>query len=290
MNKIESDILGSLVLALPSLREHHYSKSKVYRMMKQVAHREIEARFHKTDLRVEQFKPFGDLIFQYHKMGAIDSLDLFNLDELIIFSFYWTNRKRYRRVLDMGANIGLHSIILNRCGFDVFAFEPDPQHLKILRRNLILNECRNIRVCDAAVSDKNGVQEFVRVLGNTTSNHLAGSKLKPYGDLERFSVKTQAIKPLMHGADLMKIDVEGHERQILLATNADDWVDTDALVEVESKINAIRIYEHFINLKGVRLFSQKIGWQRIRMVYDMPMSYHEGTMFITCKTSMPWQE
>ena len=101
-------ILEDLILALPSLHSYHTPESRAYRMMKQVARREIETRFHEVDLRVEQFEPFGELIFQYHKMGAIDSLDLLNLDELIIFSFYWANRKRYWHVVDIGAYIWLH--------------------------------------------------------------------------------------------------------------------------------------------------------------------------------------
>jgi hypothetical protein len=40
------------------------------------------------------FGPFGEISVPYHTMGAVDTLDLFGLDELIIFSFYWANRAR----------------------------------------------------------------------------------------------------------------------------------------------------------------------------------------------------
>ena len=36
----------------------------------------------------ENFGPFGSLNFQYREMGAINSLDLFGLDELLLFAFY----------------------------------------------------------------------------------------------------------------------------------------------------------------------------------------------------------
>ncbi|MCW4051202.1 MAG: FkbM family methyltransferase, partial [Candidatus Bathyarchaeota archaeon] len=283
MNKAASDILEDLILALPSLHNYHAPKSRAYRMMEQVARREIGARFYEADLRVEQFEPFGEVIFQYHKMGNIDSVDLLNLDELIIFSFYWTNRKRYRHVLDIGANIGLHSVVLSRCGFDVRAFEPDPQHLEILRQYLLLNGCCDVRVSDTAVSSKNGTREFVRVLGNTTANHLAGSKSNSYGDLERFPVKTEAIAPLMAWADLIKLDVEGHEREILLTTSHEHWLGTDALVEIENKENALVIYEYF-EAMGIHLFSQKTGWNSVSGLEDMPESYRDGTLFISYKS------
>ncbi len=282
-----NSILESLFLALPSLSNQHAPGSKVYALLKQVARREIESLFYEHDPKVKEFKPFGELVFPYHKMGDVDSLNLFDLDELIIFSFYWINRRRYRRVLDVGANIGLHSIILNKCGFEVRAYEPDPQHFEILQRNLALNDCSNVRAFNAAVSSKAGEMEFVRVLGNTTASHLAGSKANPYGDLERFAVKVEGIEPLVTWADLIKIDVEGHEKEIFLATNRDHWLSTDALVEIENESNAGSIYEHFTALE-VRLFSQKTNWQIVCGVDDMPTSYREGTLFVTCKSEMPW--
>jgi len=282
-----SSILESLLLALPSLSNQHTPGSKVYALLKQVARREVENLFYEPDPKVKELKPFGELVFPYHKMGAVDSLNLFDLDELIIFSFYWVNRKRYRRVLDIGANIGLHSIILSRCGFEVRTYEPDPQHFEILQKNLALNDCSNVQTFNAAVSNRVGAMEFIRVLGNTTGSHLAGSKANPYGDLERFPVKVEAIESLITWADLIKLDVEGHEKEIFLATNRDHWLSTDALVEVENESNAASIYEHFTIL-GVQLFSQKTNWQLVRGVDDMPTSYREGTLFVTCRSKMPW--
>ena len=282
-----ASILENLFSVLPSLSYQHAPGSKVYALLKQVARREVEDLFYEHEPRAREFSPFGNLVLPHYKMGAVDSLNLLDFDELIIFSFYWINRKRYRRVLDVGANIGLHSIILSKCGYEVRAYEPDSQHFEILERNLVLNNCSNVQAFNAAVSSKAGEMEFVRVLGNTTASHLAGSKANPYGDLERFPVKVEAFEPLITWADLIKLDVEGHEKEILLATNGDHWLNTDALVEVENESNAASIYEHFTAL-GVHLFSQKTNWQLVHDVDDMPTSYREGTLFVTCKSEMPW--
>jgi hypothetical protein len=125
------------------------------------------------------------------------------------------------------------------------------------------------------------------VLGNTTGSHLAGSKPHPYGDLERFPVKVERAEPLLAWADLLKLDVEGHEKEILLTTKRKDWENTDALVEIQSPENATAVYEHFADL-GVALFAQKINWRRVHHVLDMPKNYHEGTLFVTCRAEMPW--
>ncbi|MBI4283922.1 MAG: FkbM family methyltransferase [Chloroflexi bacterium] len=282
-------ILESLFLALPLLSQHHAHGSAIYDLLKQVARQAVESLFYEVEPKTREFPPFGELILPYHKMGAIDSLNLFDLDELIIFSFYWANRQRYRHVLDIGANIGLHSIILSKCGYEVRAYEPDPNHFEIMQRNLVLNDCAAVQAFNAAVSSQAGKMEFVRVLGNTTASHLAGAKPNPYGDLERFPVKVEAIKPLIAWADLIKLDAEGHEKEIILATKGEQWQNTDALVEIENANNAAAVHQHLTSL-GVNLFAQKTNWQLVRDVNGMPTSYHEGTLFVTCKGETPWYE
>lgn len=283
----ESYILENLFLSLPLLKGYHIPGSVVHTFLRQIARKEIEELFSNAKTQPNKFGPFGKLAFPYYKMGAIDSLNLFDIDELIIFSFYWSNRKRYRRVLDIGSNIGLHSIILNKCGYEVKAYEPDPKHFEVIQRNLRLNKCSNVRPFNSAVSNKSGKAEFIRVLGNTTGSHLAGSKVNPYGKLDKFLVSIVDIASLMGWADLIKLDAEGHEKEILLATNRNDWLNTDALVEIENKSNASLIYKHF-KKQGIKLFSQKNSWQRVISADDMPNGYKEGALFITSKEEMPW--
>lgn len=107
-------MLKSLNRALPSLKDQHSPTTEVYALLKRVARKEIEAKFAGDDEITRDLGSIGKLVFPYHEMGAVDSLDLFGLVELVIFGFYWANRNRYRPVLDAGANIGLHSITLSR--------------------------------------------------------------------------------------------------------------------------------------------------------------------------------
>jgi len=284
---MKSELLEKLLFALPDIRKNHALGTEFYSFLKMTARKEVEDLFSGTDENPRELKPFGELIFPYHEMGAIDSLNLFDIDELIIFSFYWINRNRYRRVADIGANIGLHSIILSKCGYEVCSYEPDPKHFEVLERNLKMNKCFNVQPFCAAVSSKAGEMKFVRVLGNLTASHLVGSKANPYGELEKFPVKVEAIGPIMEWADLIKLDAEGHEKEILLATNEKHWLNTDALIEVENENNASLIYEHLKTI-GVKLFSQKTNWQPVKDISGMPTSYREGTLFATSRSETPW--
>ena len=233
------------------------------------------------------FGPVGELVLPYHSMGAKDTIDLFGLDELIIFAFYWANRGRYRRTLDIGANVGLHSMIMARCGFAVTSFEPDPKHFAWLSENLRLNHCTTVQPLQAAVSDHEGQMEFVRVLGNTTGSHLAGAK-DPYGELERFPVQVENIAKHLVGVDLVKIDAEGHEPEILFAAPMEALQHCDVMLEVGSVKNAERIFQHF-QKTSVNLFAQKIGWNRVHQPDQIPTSHREGSLFITTKSEMPWK-
>jgi FkbM family methyltransferase len=223
-------------------------------------------------------------------MGAINSTHLCGLDELIIFSFYAANTTRYRRTADIGANIGLHSILMSKLGCEVQCYEPDPVTFERLTSNLILNTVQDsIKSNQKAVSTKSGALEFTRVLGNTTGSHLSGAKTNPYGELERFSVEVVDFIDIMRTVDLMKIDVEGHEADILCKTQLDDWLGVDAIVEIGTVSNAQRVFDHLTDL-NVNMFSQKTGWKHVESFEAVPKNYKEGSLFISVKDKMPWGE
>ena len=233
------------------------------------------------------FWNFGSLVIPHRRMGAITSLELFGLDELIIFLFYKINQSRYKSVSDIGANIGLHSVILSKCGYDVQSYEPDANHIEVINQHAKLNNISNIHINQAAVSDHNGTVEFTRVLGNTTGSHISGSKENPYGELEKFTVDTIALPDIMKNSDLIKMDIEGHEAQAILATAPEDWDNVDMMLAVGTVENASLIFNHITKL-GLTMFSQKNGWSQGSALEDLPTSYKEGSLFLTKKVSMQW--
>ena len=280
--------LGDIIEKLPGLSAEHSRTSVMYRNLERAAKAAlVDSSFDDTEGRPSSLGSFKDLAFPYTKMGAIDSLDLFGLDELIIFSFYWINRARYHHAADIGANLGLHSVLMDKCGWKVKAYEPDPNHALLLRRNLELNRAASVDLIEAAVSDKAGTLEFVRELGNTTSSHLAGAKQNAYGPLDHFPVKVVSIKSIMPEVDFIKIDAEGQESVIILGTTASHWRNTDMMIEVNSKKNARDIFDHLQKIE-VNAFAQKLGWQNVTSFTEMPTSYKDGSLFLTQRDEMNW--
>ena len=235
----------------------------------------------------ESFEPFGDLYFPYREMGAINTIHLFGLDELIIFSYYWANKSRYKNVADLGANIGLHSLIMDRCGFSINSFEPDPIHVGIFQENIANNKSVNITINQKAISDKSETVDFIRVLGNTTGSHLAGAKEDPYGELETFSVETCDINKVLLDNDFVKMDIEGQEAIAILSTKKDTWANVEMILEVGTEKNAKIIFE-YLNEINVNMFSQKTGWNKVSDLADVPSSYKEGSLFLSVADVMSW--
>jgi len=235
----------------------------------------------------ESFEPFGDLHFPYREMGAINTIHLFGLDELIIFSYYWANKSRYKNVADLGANIGLHSLIMDKCGFSINSFEPDPIHVDVFQENIVNNKSVNITINQKAISDKSGTMDFIRVLGNTTGSHLAGAKEDPYGELETFSVETSDINAVLLNNDFVKMDIEGQEATAILSTKKDTWANVEMILEVGTEKNAKIIFE-YLNEINVNMFSQKTGWNKVSNLAEIPTSYKEGSLFLSVADEMSW--
>lgn len=279
------EILAAILAALPELAHHHAPGGAAYQALAAAARQAVVTLFAQGGKDVP-FGPFGPISFPYHAMGAVDSLDLFGLDELILFAFYWQNRGIYKNTADIGGNIGLHSLVMARCGFHVNSYEPDPEHIALFKANMTANGVGTVTVHEAAVSAEAGQAEFLRLRGNTTGSHLAGAKSDPYGQIDRFAVRLEAFTEIAAKVDFAKIDAEGHEAVIITSLPAERWDGFDAMLEIGSDANAAAIFD-YATRSGVRIFTQKTGWRKARTVADLPTSYKQGSAFLTRKDAMP---
>lgn len=105
----------------------------------------------------------------------------------------------------------------------IWAFEPNPRSYFLAGRTVALNGLQNVRLQNAALSDKTG--DFDLMVENKAgkplggSSHLAGSG-KTKGKASAKSVKTAVVKlddavPEDRIVSIIQLDVEGHELQAL---------------------------------------------------------------------------
>lgn len=281
-----AETLAAIISALPGLADRHNTADPAYRALALAARTAVVEMFGPNSHGAQDVGPFGTLDLPYHRMGAIDSIDLFGLDELIIFAFYWANRGRYRKVADIGANIGLHSTILFRCGFEVTNYEPDPEHISVMKANFARNNIANVAVVQSAVSDHMGKANFLRLRGNTTGSHLAGAKPNPYGEIDTFEVALAPFVDIASKVDFAKVDAEGHEAVIVTSLPAEQWASLDVMLEIGSVENAVQIFD-YCQKSGVNILTQKTGWARAASASDLPTSHRDGSAFITRKPALP---
>lgn len=283
----KSKDVGQIFSELTNSPDLHRVDSEFFHSLQKHVQRVVMASFEENYCHID-VGVLGSVKISKVSLGNVSSLDvLSSLNEWIIFSFYHRNRFRYRVVLDIGANVGIHAVFMRRFGWDVTCFEPDPIHVSLLKKNLELNLLADIKIVQAAVSDRTGRSVFRRLIGNTTGSHLIGSRDHIYGPTSDFDVDVLDISNLLQDVDLIKLDVEGHEANIICAITKESFSHVDLFAEVGSRKNADQIFSHS-QIIGVNIFSQKLGWSIAKCAADVPAHYSEGSIFISAKECMPW--
>ena len=219
---------------------------------------------------------YRGLNIPFVSFGSVTSDDLFAPKEQAIFDFFEANKERYRRALDVGANIGVHTLLMVQQGWEVWAFEPDPEHYRIWQQNCGHLPKDKVACSQMALSDRNGVVTFVRVKGNTTGSHIKGDK-QPYGELDEFQVSTRMAFHLFEWADFAKIDAEGAEARIL--SQVQPHHRCEYMVEVGNEKNAGLIWDHF-RQTDYSMWAQKLDWGLCKELKDIPKHHSEGALFI----------
>jgi FkbM family methyltransferase len=275
-----------------NLDSHKPSSSqyrKLEKILKEIGLTQIEdSKLQKQDFTFRSVRG-KVLVFPYLQMGSVSTVDLLRADELIMFAFYDLNIQMYDVFYDLGANVGLHSLVVAGLGVNVIAYEPDNIHFGILVRNIELNNFRNVDCRNAAIGISNGDVQFIRVLGNTTSSHIKGEKTNPYGILEEFTVRCDELDSQLgyHRKSLLKIDIEGMEAKLIQSISKTNWSNIDAFVEVGTKDNAYEIFK-FCEQNGLRIYAQQNSWTEIMEIKEMPMSYKDGSIFLST-SDMKWR-
>ena len=122
--------------------------------------------------------------------------------------------------VDVGANVGQHSLFLSKFAWQVLAFEPYPKVSMQFKQQIAHNHISNIQIFEKGLSDR---LETLNYYAPTGTNEGVGSfdknsivkGNKSYGKLELQEGDQVIESGSWRGIKLIKIDVEGFEKRVI---------------------------------------------------------------------------
>jgi len=151
----------------------------------------------------------GLMINNRHDVGI--GLQLREYEEWSHNELELTAKYAHGIVLDIGANIGTHTLTYARTATRVYAFEPQPFMFDMLCTNLLLNNVLNVTPIQCALGPVDGITHM-NIHDPTQINSPAGEGVgKGESEISIHALDTLAIGRV----DFIKIDVEGFELEVL---------------------------------------------------------------------------
>jgi FkbM family methyltransferase len=120
-------------------------------------------------------------------------------------------------IFDVGANIGLTSVLFAQCAAAVYAFEPSKDAYPALQQTLRANNIRNCRTFPCALGAAQGRLRFCDDATSASASHLVdgGSLGSSTYEVDVTTLDAVVAREQLQRLDLIKIDVEGVEGDVL---------------------------------------------------------------------------
>lgn len=198
-------------------------------------------------------------------------------------------------VLDIGANIGYHTLILaEKVGRDgrVFAFEPDPWNFRLLNMNIEVNDYHNIIPVQRAVSNVTGKGKlYLSTNYGTFGGHTMFGKQLNQGS-HPIEVETTRLddyfKDEDRRIDFLKMDIQGAEFAALqgMTSIISDNKLKIIMEFIPSLLRSIDVQPNelldWLLTNGFEIFEMDEGARTLRRI-DAPQEYNRPTNLLLRK-------
>lgn len=175
----------------------------------------------------------------------------FGLYDLCVSESLWRLVELGDEVVDVGANIGYFSVLLSRrVGSQgrVNSFEPNPQILDLLKENL--QSRNNIELHAVALSDREQESSLFAPENYEANRGLAS--LNQQGSKKIATVGLKTLDSFQLRPRVMKMDVEGHELQVLKGAR-DTLISLEHIVFEDHDLSGNGVAE-FLNSQGFEIY------------------------------------
>lgn len=179
--------------------------------------------YNATKPKVANFQMEGNQ-FQMHVSDAYEYVRVQSFNEDIAIIKALKNRiKNGDTIWDIGSSIGLYSNVLAKFTGNsgkVVCFEPEKRSRERLLENIQLNKATNIDVQPVALGKENASATLAINEAASAGNHQIKANVEPSNNLvqtiEIICADDLLGKEKLKSPNVLKIDVEGHEENVLL--------------------------------------------------------------------------
>jgi FkbM family methyltransferase len=132
-----------------------------------------------------------------------------------------SKNSQYKTILDIGAYTGLFSLVAASANSNsnINAYEPNPVTFRFLKKNIDLNNFKNIKINNFGLSDKDEYLEFFNYGDSFTPGMTSVSSKHVDSNLKSSFFETKdilaVVKKLHRKIDLIKLDIERAELPLL---------------------------------------------------------------------------
>jgi FkbM family methyltransferase len=208
---------------------------------------------------------YGDMLFPAHDLiigRSFEHYGEYSESEVALFRRLVSPQSI---VVDVGANIGSHTIPLAQLvgpGGQVVAFEPQRALYLFLCANVLMNNLSNV-VCYQAAAGATRSELKAPEIDYMAEHNFGGmTLLDDYSRVRSYSVTVLKIDELrLSGCRLLKIDVEGMERQVL-----------------EGATETIRAFRPFLYVEDDRP-EQSAGLRQLLQALGYTLYFHRAPYF-----------
>lgn len=183
---------------------------------------------------------------------------------------------------DIGANIGLMTVLASLVVKDtgkVFAFEPNPNTLALLKENLKLSNVTNVEVSNYAIGSKS---ETSKIYDYWDAGRGSASLIKPDVITSSYEINTISLSDFFQNYNnkitLLKFDIEGYEVEAL--KGADKLIkEMFPMLIIEcsnhrtnknsEESNISTIYKYIKSLNKYRLYKLKGSKKRVSKLIEI---------------------
>jgi FkbM family methyltransferase len=188
--------------------------------------------------------------------------------------------------VDVGANIGLHSLRAHKYGAKMYCFEPDPDTFDILNINMQINGAFTSELFQMACGNQSGTVQFDRSDISAGMSHIAYDTTSNDNSSNRLEVKIDTLDNMLSNVNevsLIKIDVEGAEEQVIAGARSilSRSKDITLIMEYHVRPTLTEIIVELINNLGFKAYLFRYGQSPIELNVEHASDWQSGDIVLT---------